>query len=276
MTPLQQDLWTRILTFPIGPSDVSLSFTRRLARENAWSHAFAERVVLEYRKFILLAATAGHPVTPSEEVDQAWHLHLAYTESYWNELCGGILGRPLHHGPTKGGREEDAKFRNWYARTLESYRTTFGEPPPPDVWPDGIERFRDPAAFRRIDTSAYWMIPKRRLRRAGIAVGSLAAATTVFAAERKGAPVAVVAVLALVLLFGVVVTVIARLSGRGGGSRPGDSGSPTTIGGGCSSGDAGHAHGRADDAHGGDGGSGCGGSSGCGGGGCGGGGCGGS
>ncbi|MEK6230809.1 MAG: hypothetical protein N2A42_03075 [Luteolibacter sp.] len=33
----------------------------------------------EYKRFVALAMLAGHPVTPSEEVDQAWHLHLVYT-----------------------------------------------------------------------------------------------------------------------------------------------------------------------------------------------------
>ncbi len=41
----------------------------------------------EYRRFAFLAATAGHPVTPSDAVDQAWHLHLTYSRDYWDRFC---------------------------------------------------------------------------------------------------------------------------------------------------------------------------------------------
>ena len=67
-------------------------------------------MISEYRRFVFLALAAGHPVTPSDQVDQAWHLHLLYTNSYWNRFCGETLGRRLHHGPTQGGASERDKF----------------------------------------------------------------------------------------------------------------------------------------------------------------------
>jgi hypothetical protein len=36
-----------------------------------------------------------HIVTPSEQVDQVWHLHLTYTRSYWDEFCPNVLGQPF-------------------------------------------------------------------------------------------------------------------------------------------------------------------------------------
>lgn len=153
-------LWKSIQIFDIGPSKASLTFTDRLARENGWSHGFAERVVEEYRRFCYLAMTAGHPVTPSEEVDQAWHLHLLYSENYWSDFCGGVLRRPLHHGPTRGGRREDDKYRDWYQATLDSYAQVFRQDPPDDVWPAVNARFRDASRFRRVNTASHWVIPK--------------------------------------------------------------------------------------------------------------------
>ena len=97
-------LWEKIRDFELDDPTASVTFTERLARENDWSLGFAVRVVQEYMRFIYLAATASHQVTPSDAVDQAWHLHLIYTRSYWDDLCRGVLGRPIHHGPTKGGR----------------------------------------------------------------------------------------------------------------------------------------------------------------------------
>lgn len=49
-----------------------------------------------------LAVRANHPVTPSDEVDQAWHLHLTYSRSYWDEFCGAVLEEVVHHDPTRG------------------------------------------------------------------------------------------------------------------------------------------------------------------------------
>ncbi|MGF2075510.1 glycine-rich domain-containing protein, partial [Enterococcus casseliflavus] len=90
---------------------------QRLARENGWKLEFTRRVVAEYKRFIFLAIVAGHAVTPSQQVDQAWHLHLLYTRSYWDDFCGQVLGLRIHHGPTQGGSAEQAKYRDWYDRT---------------------------------------------------------------------------------------------------------------------------------------------------------------
>ncbi|MES2925109.1 MAG: hypothetical protein V4819_26380 [Verrucomicrobiota bacterium] len=150
----------RIESFRIDDPESSLPFTSRLAREQGWTHAFAARVVVEYKRFLYLAMVAGHPVTPSEEVDQAWHLHLVYTKSYWQDLCRDVLGRDLHHEPTAGGAREGAKFVDWYSRTLESYQMTFGAPPPADIWPDPARRFANAGDGRWIDSSSFWLVPR--------------------------------------------------------------------------------------------------------------------
>lgn len=154
------DLWTRLEAFDLDATGASLPFSQRLARDNGWSPAFARRVVLEYKRFLYLAATCGHPVTPSDEVDQAWHLHLVYTRSYWDELCGQVLGFALHHGPTKGGAAEGHKFEDWYALTLASYHAAFGTLPPPDVWPPAAQRFGDAPYFRRVNLRRHWLLPR--------------------------------------------------------------------------------------------------------------------
>lgn len=155
----------KIEAFTLDEPGAALSFSSRLAREQGWSHAFAARVVREYRRFLILAVEAGHPVTPSEAVDQVWHLHLVYTVSYWKELCGGVLGRELHHGPTRGGADEQEKFTDWYASTLASYRRLFEEEAPPGIWPDPVSRFAGAGAGRWIDSSRYWLLPRPRWTR---------------------------------------------------------------------------------------------------------------
>ncbi len=85
------ELWQRLEAFELNDSEADFCFSTRLAQENGWSEAFARRVIREYKRFLYLAKSAGHPVTPSDQVDQAWHLHLCYTRSYWNELCANVL-----------------------------------------------------------------------------------------------------------------------------------------------------------------------------------------
>jgi len=151
-----------ILKFQVDDPEAGLNFSQRLAQENGWSEHYTNRIVREYLKFLVLCNEAGHKVTPSDAVDQVWHLHLCYTESYWNDLCRGTLGFALHHGPTKGGAEERTKFTDWYDRTLDSYRRVFGEEPPIDIWPSSKERFSN-RIFRRIDCGDYFIISKKAL-----------------------------------------------------------------------------------------------------------------
>jgi hypothetical protein len=79
MTAEQKELWERIQAYEPDDPRAAVPFSARLARDNGWSEEFAERVVAEYRRFAFLAVAAGHPVSPSDAVDQAWHLHLLYT-----------------------------------------------------------------------------------------------------------------------------------------------------------------------------------------------------
>ena len=115
VTPLsrfeKEALLGRLEAMQIEPAGAERTFVVRLAQENNWTTSFSTRVLQEYGRFLYLAVTADHPVTPSDEVDQAWHLHLAYTRHYWEELCARILGRPLHHGPTAGGSAEASRYR---------------------------------------------------------------------------------------------------------------------------------------------------------------------
>lgn len=155
----------KIEAFQLDEADAALPFTSRLAREQAWTHVFAGRVVREYLRFVHLAMVAGHPVTPSQQVDQAWHLHLIYTRSYWQKLCKETLGCDLHHGPTVGGLAEDTKFEDWYGKTLVSYQRIYHQAPPTDIWPPSAIRFEDAGAGRWIQSRDYWLIPRPRWTR---------------------------------------------------------------------------------------------------------------
>ena len=154
-------LWQRITAHTIGPDDASLTFAGRLASENRWGLPFAERVIGEYRRFCFLAMTAGHEVTPPDAVDQAWHLHLTYSRDYWQTFCPGVLQGELHHGPTKGGPAERARFYHQYAATLAAYEAAFGVPPPDDIWPSAHRRFAVDPRGVRVNFSDGIFFPRR-------------------------------------------------------------------------------------------------------------------
>ena len=178
MSPPQDDaLWQRIATHTIGPADASLSFTARLARENRWTLAHAEQVIGEYRRFCYLAMTAGQEVTPSDAVDQAWHLHLTYSRDYWQTFSPQVLGADLHHGPTRGGTAERGRFYRQYADTLAAYEAAFGEVPPADIWPPAHRRFSVDPQGVRVNFFDVIVLPRRVALALGLillAVGWLA------------------------------------------------------------------------------------------------------
>jgi len=163
LTSEQVDLYGRLQAFSLDEADATLPFSQRLARENGWSLDYAKRVIEEYKKFAFLAVVAGHPVTPSDAVDQAWHLHLTYTRSYWEDFCSNGLQTPLHHDPTRGGASENEKFEDWYEKTLESYNLLLGEAPPADIWHPATTRFGQDLHFVRLNTQQYWVIPRLQI-----------------------------------------------------------------------------------------------------------------
>src|SRR5215217_5305650 len=117
----------RIEAFELDETSVADPFSRRLARENGWSRAHARRVMGEYRRFLVLAVTATHVVSPSEQVDQAWHLHVLDSARY-RRFCSEILGQRLDHAPSDGGSTEGARLVCAYELTLSSYERRSGEP----------------------------------------------------------------------------------------------------------------------------------------------------
>lgn len=163
MNEKQLSIWNKIRDFEIDDIDSSFTFTDRLARENNWTLEYALRAVFEYKKFIFLITISELPQTPSDEIDQVWHLHLLYTESYWIAMCKNLIHKNIHHGPTKGS-EERSLFKDQYLKTLEFYQSIFNEKPPSDIWPSVKSRFKF-IHFTRVNRAKYWIIPKFILKK---------------------------------------------------------------------------------------------------------------
>jgi len=168
-------IWKRIEQFPIDEPGAPFPLSARLAREQGWTKDFTQRVMLEYRRYCFLAAVSDHPVSPSEVVDEAWHIHLLYTDNYWRRFCPDALGKPFHHFPTLGGTTEKGKFDDWYSTTLQSYERYFGKKPPRDIWPEPGYQF----AYKPqpITKDTHWIIRKPKLRfRLPLVLGGILAA----------------------------------------------------------------------------------------------------
>ncbi|MCW3835688.1 glycine-rich domain-containing protein [Sphingomonas canadensis] len=166
-------VWALLSRYTIGPEDAALGFARRLARENGWSLDHAGRVIEEYKRFAFLAVTGTRDVTPSDPVDQAWHLHLTYSRDYWERFCPQVLGRALHHGPTLGGEGERHRHFAQYADTLKRYEAEFG-PPPADIWPPAAHLLLEAPHLRRVDLRGRLIVPRSLAWAAVAAVALLA------------------------------------------------------------------------------------------------------
>lgn len=226
-------LWHALEAMQIEPRGAALTFTARLARENGWTAVHAAHVFGEYRRFLYLAATANEAVTPSDNVDQAWHLHLSYSRHYWDVLCARLLKRPLHHGPTAGGEIEGDRHRRQYGATLRRYRSVFGSDAPAAVWPEVGRRFSGRAV--RIDCSRYWLVPKALPSRIGLAggaalIGACSLLTANGGASDGGTELALVAV---VLIVAAIVFIAVVKGKRHGGRESGGCGTGTSSDGDC-------------------------------------------
>lgn len=143
-------------------TDAALGFLARLARDNDWSDGFARRAFVEYLRFCFLACVHERPVTPSDQVDQVWHLHLQYSRSYWLHFCPEVLQKSLHHGPTRGGQAQGDRWAEQYADTRAAYVHWFGHLPPADLWPGARVRFGRDVRWVRVNRDDVFILPRPR------------------------------------------------------------------------------------------------------------------
>ncbi|MDJ0511294.1 MAG: hypothetical protein QNJ64_18875 [Crocosphaera sp.] len=158
MTPEETQLYQRICQFEIDDSLAAFPFSAKLSWEYQWSGIYTYRVIQEYKKFLFLVMVANQEISPSTAVDRAWHLHLLYTQSYWDELCGKVLKRSLHHIPGLGRKEDGLKYYYQYCQTLDIYHKYFGMPPD-NIW--NPPKYKgEKISFQWVDREKYWIIPK--------------------------------------------------------------------------------------------------------------------
>ncbi|WP_316772994.1 hypothetical protein [Pedobacter frigiditerrae] len=128
---MNTELWDKIVQFDFDNPPSEYGFSTRLANENYWTKDFTEKAILEYKKFMYLAATSEFMVSPSETIDIVWHQHLIFTQSY-QEFCD-LIGKQIQHIPSTHNKEDFSKFKQAKERTIKFYENTFGTQPS-DIW----------------------------------------------------------------------------------------------------------------------------------------------
>ncbi|WP_336689759.1 MULTISPECIES: glycine-rich domain-containing protein [unclassified Chryseobacterium] len=132
---LQNDpLWNRLQEFSLDECAADFPFSKKLAKEENWTETFTRKAIDEYKKFVYLCCKLPSGASPSEIIDKVWHMHLIYTQNYWEEFCPEVLQQKLHHQPSQGGESENEKHKSWFAETLENYEKIFEQEPPKDIW----------------------------------------------------------------------------------------------------------------------------------------------
>ena len=119
--------WQNILGFDLDTPISEYGFSTRLENENSWTINFARDAIIEYKKFMYLAAISDSMVSPSEIVDVVWHQHLVFTQSY-DEFCK-LLGKKIAHIPSTHNRSDHHKFAQAKEYTQKIYKEHFGEQP---------------------------------------------------------------------------------------------------------------------------------------------------
>jgi uncharacterized protein (TIGR04222 family) len=156
----QASLYQRLQAFELDDPTHEFGFTHHLMKNQGWTLTYAQRAIVEYKKFAFLTVVANHQVVPSDQVDQVWHAHVLLTQSYWEEFCPKVLRKTLHHHPARGGRAERAEFHRLYRQTIESYQHFWGSPPI-DIWSPSDVRFGAELKMQRVSLSDHWVISKR-------------------------------------------------------------------------------------------------------------------
>lgn len=123
---MNNELWQKVLDFDFDDSG-DYTFTIRIAKENRWTHYFTRQALLEYKKFMYLAATTGSMVSPSEIVDIVWHQHLIFTQSY-TAFCN-LLEKQIQHIPSTHNSLDFEKFKTAKEHTTKQYTAVFGKQP---------------------------------------------------------------------------------------------------------------------------------------------------
>jgi len=128
---MNETLWNSVQKFDLDQPSGEYCFSIRLASENRWTEDFTEKAILEYKKFMYLAAVSDVMVSPSPIVDVVWHQHLIFSQSY-HDFCD-VLGKAIQHVPSTHHKSQFEQFKRAAEYTEKLYADHFA-PQPESIW----------------------------------------------------------------------------------------------------------------------------------------------
>lgn len=235
---LESEIYKKLQLFKVSTQGDSDIFWQKLKEQTGWSQPFAESAFVEYKRFLFLAATGEERMVPSQVVDSVWHLHLAFSQSYWLEMCRGIFKRDIHHCPSPITKRAKKKDLADYQNTLESYLIVFGEEPSRQFWPRPKELSREKMSRARLPR--VFSLLKSKAEYIGIGLGMLAVVS--LASGDSGADSSSWETLGYYLKWALGLYIVYRIlkwlsKGPGGKGGGGFGGCSASCSGGCGGGD---------------------------------------
>ncbi len=100
----------------------------RVAKEHGYSIKDAASLVKEAKRMLYLSVVTDKAISPSQDVDMAWHEMLMFTRFY--RQFSDFIGAFIHHDPTPGPPDGG----RLYQATKQRYLEAFGEKPDPRYW----------------------------------------------------------------------------------------------------------------------------------------------
>ena len=111
----------------IQSADLS-STEDRLTNIDNWPRKTAIQAVGDYRNYLYLRKKySDQALTPSYEIDEAWHAHILHTREY-TKFCHELFGYYLHHDPHIMGQKGDFhQLETSFELTQELHKKEFGD-----------------------------------------------------------------------------------------------------------------------------------------------------
>lgn len=100
----------------------------RVSKEHGYSQKDAANLVKEAKRMLYLSVVSDQAISPSVEIDDAWHEMLMFTRFY--QQFADFIGSYIHHDPTPGPPDGG----RLYERTKANYEQYFSEKPNPRYW----------------------------------------------------------------------------------------------------------------------------------------------
>lgn len=105
------------------------SIAKKLVKQYNWRHEHVIAVIKMYKNFLFLNVKYGkkYNLTPSEEIDEIWHLHILDTKNYRRD-CEMIFGKYFDHNPMSFDGDVKANFAEMsqsFNKMVELYRKEF-------------------------------------------------------------------------------------------------------------------------------------------------------